>query len=264
MACPITSATSSAAPATSSNRAPLRQQFPRLLTLSRANTYTGVTTIQTGTLSLGSTGSLASSRIQVNSGAIFAVNPAGTTIRAGQTLSGSGTVTGPITIAGTISPGNSPGILTTAAETWDGGGTYVWELNSATGSAGTNWDLLNIGGTLTINSSLANPFVIDVRSLGFDNLAGLRREFRSQHDLHVGNRHGERWDHRLQRGQVRHRYLRLLQRPGHEWLRDLAKPRRQQPEPYLHRRPRARDLGSVLSDGLLTVAVMRKRRKVPQ
>ncbi len=105
------------------------------------------------------------------------MNPAGTTIRAGQTLSGSGTVTGPITIAGTISPGNSPGILTTVAETWDGGGTYLWEINSATGTAGTNWDLLDIGGTLTINSSVANPFVVDVHSLGFDNLPGVAANF---------------------------------------------------------------------------------------
>jgi autotransporter-associated beta strand protein len=63
-------------------------------TLTSSNTYTGDTVVNAGELKVN--GSIASSEVTVNSGAI---------------LSGSGTVGG-ISGAGSINPGNSPGILT--------------------------------------------------------------------------------------------------------------------------------------------------------
>lgn len=125
-------------------------------TLSGANTYTGATTVSGGTLLVN--GSLAvESSVSVGDA----------------TLGGSGVVNGPVTLnsGGKISPGNSVDDLTTGAQTWNSGSTYVWELNDATGVAGggvaptAGWDLLNINGALTISASEASPVVIDIASL---------------------------------------------------------------------------------------------------
>ena len=78
------------------------------LTLSAANTYTGSTTINAGTLALGSTGAIANSRnIAVAGGAGFDVSavPGGFVLGAAQTLSGSGVVNGAVAVNGTIEPG---------------------------------------------------------------------------------------------------------------------------------------------------------------
>lgn len=132
------------------------QQTSGTTVLSGTNTYTGATTIAGGTLIVNGS---------IDTSALASI--------VGGVLAGSGTV-GAVAIqnGGTISPGNSPGILNTGSETWDGGGIYVWELNSATGTTGTNWDSLNITGTLTIHSAIENPFVIELRSLTLDNHAG--------------------------------------------------------------------------------------------
>ena len=127
--------------------------------LSGTGTHTGPTIINGGTLVVNGTN--ASSAVTINATGI---------------LGGHGTV-GSVTInsGGTISPGNSPGTLTTGNETWNGGGSYVWELNDATGTAGTNWDLLSIGGSLDIAASgldAANTFTIYLTSLNGSNVGG--------------------------------------------------------------------------------------------
>ena len=126
------------------------------LTLTGANTYTGATTINAGTLTVGvaGVGSITNSAVTVNNTG---------------TLKGSGT-TGAVTInsGGTISPGNSVGTINnTGTVTYNGGGKYVWEINDATGTAGTSpgWDLQNITGGLTIASAPGNTFAIDITSL---------------------------------------------------------------------------------------------------
>jgi autotransporter-associated beta strand protein len=86
-----------------------------ILTLSAANTYTGATNIDAGTLVL--TGSIsASNLITVDSGATFDVSGVGGgfSLGATQTLAGDGTVVGGVsTSVGTkLSPGQSPGTLT--------------------------------------------------------------------------------------------------------------------------------------------------------
>ncbi len=127
------------------------------LTLSAANTYSGDTTVNAGTLHL--TGSALNSAFTVNSGG---------------TLSGTGTL-GPLTInsGGLLSPGSSPGILTSGAQTWNGGGSLLWEINNATGTAGatsgTGWDLLSLSGPLTIAANASSPFTINLTSLSAAN-----------------------------------------------------------------------------------------------
>jgi len=132
------------------------------LTLSGTNTYNGATMISAGTLNL--SGSAANSAFTV----------------AGGTLSGSGTL-GALTIdsGGTLAPGNSPGMLHAGATTFAGGGSYLWEINDANGAAGaaTGWDLLSISGGLTITSTSANRFTIDLTSLASGNAAGAAAGF---------------------------------------------------------------------------------------
>lgn len=131
------------------------------LTLTGTNTFSGATAINGGRLVLN--GSAANSAFTVN---------------AGGTLSGSGTV-GTLTIAsgGILSPGNSPGILSAGATTFAAGGSLVFELNSATGSAGTNWDLLSISGALNIAATSGNTFTLSLTSLTLGNVAGQAANF---------------------------------------------------------------------------------------
>ena len=95
------------------------------------------------------------------------------TVNSGGTLAGGGSTDGLITLnsGSVISPGSSPGTLATGSETWNGGASYLWEINdSATWPDGANkgmdpgWDWLDITGTLTIASTALNPFIIDIDS----------------------------------------------------------------------------------------------------
>jgi len=84
-----------------------------------------------------------------------------------------------ITLAGgTLAAGNSPGELTVTGNViWGGGGSYDWEINSFPGVAGTNWDFLDIGGSLTIDATAGNRFIIDVISLLANNNPGAASGF---------------------------------------------------------------------------------------
>jgi fibronectin-binding autotransporter adhesin len=99
-------------------------------TLSLANTYTGPTNVNAGTLIVtGST--VAASTVTVASGA---------------TLGGTGTVSGAITVSGRIAPGTTGiGELKTGAVTWNSGNAWQFDLAAAAGSA----DKLAITGNFT-------------------------------------------------------------------------------------------------------------------
>ena len=126
-------------------------------TLGDTNSYTGTTTVNTGTLALSGAGSINKTpAITVASGATLdaSVRTDGTlTLFSGQTLNGFGTVKGVLTVAGfsTVAPGSVSGlgILTvTSAATL--GGTNVMKINK---TSGTN-DVLSVGGTLTLGGTL--------------------------------------------------------------------------------------------------------------
>jgi autotransporter-associated beta strand protein len=102
------------------------------VTLTGANTYTGNTSVNAGTLIVN--GSISTSIVNVASGA---------------TLGGIGTV-GPLTIqsGGIVAPGNSPGILTVDGN-YTQVGVYRTEIEGTT--AGSGYDQISVAGTVNIS-----------------------------------------------------------------------------------------------------------------
>jgi autotransporter-associated beta strand protein len=151
--------------------------------LTGVNTYSGATTINGGRLQVDSAGSISNSAgVVINGlGADLRWNSATAfdrplTFTQG-TISGSGSIGVPVTVAANtfISPGNSPGIQTySSGLTWNPGGTYVWETNALTGTAGTNWDMIAVsGGALNLSGlSDTNKFILDLTTLAAGDVAG--------------------------------------------------------------------------------------------
>lgn len=112
-------------------------------TLSLANSYTGTTTVNAGTLAVGVGGSGSiTSNVTVNSGG---------------TLGGSGTITGTVTVksGGTHNAGNSPGIQTISGNvSYESGSIFAWDLASnSIGTRGTDYDGVTVtSGDLTVTS----------------------------------------------------------------------------------------------------------------
>ncbi|MEI6657979.1 MAG: autotransporter-associated beta strand repeat-containing protein, partial [Planctomycetota bacterium] len=154
------------------------------LTLTSSANYTLGTTVNGGTLSLGSNASLASSSfVSVAAGATFDVRsvPGGFTVAPTQSVAGLGTVAGSMTVGGgaTVAPGTAPGTsigtLTVSQNvTMGSGGNYNWQMLSGTGTAGTSasWDLLAASGTLAIASTALDPFKINLWTLVSTSTAG--------------------------------------------------------------------------------------------
>lgn len=97
--------------------------------------------------------------------------------RQGSLLTGTGTVSHAAELFGTVSPGTSSGNdigeLNFASNlSLANDGIYLWQINNVNGTAGVNWDLLDVAGNLNITATASNPFVIrpdDVGSTGFDS-----------------------------------------------------------------------------------------------
>ena len=139
-----------------------------VLTIGKKLKHHGKTHIKKGKLKLKDANALPnSSFIEVDLGAVLDVSEAGFTLASGQTLGGSGTILGDLIVASgaTLAPGSSPGTLSTGDQTWEGGGTLNIELDNATGVAGTNWDLLDISGLLSITATSGDPFQIALNTL---------------------------------------------------------------------------------------------------
>ena len=147
----------------------------------------GATVSVADTLKIWGTGS-----VEVNSGMISAggIENAGTLLNngtiagdlvnlAGGVVEGSGIFEGAVTIGdgSVVSPGNSPGTTTWGSGVLEGGGGLLWEINDAEGIAGSNWDLINVDGTLGITATAGNPFLIDMDSLLSDDTPGLLANF---------------------------------------------------------------------------------------
>ena len=151
------------------------------LTLTGSSSYTGHTHVSGGVLAVGAAGSLNStSGITVNGSTAWLAYNAATalsqplTLTQG-TLSGTGTIGTAVAIGsgGFHSPGNSPGIQAVASEAWNPGGTYVWELNSLEGAAGTNWDQITVAGLLDLGAlSTINRFNLNLVTLTGSNTSG--------------------------------------------------------------------------------------------
>jgi hypothetical protein len=76
------------------------------------------------------------------------------TVAAGAVLGGSGTIGGVTTVTGTLSPGNSPGVLTIASLVLSPSSTVLMEITGTT--AGTLYDQVSIlsGGSIAYDGTL--------------------------------------------------------------------------------------------------------------
>jgi hypothetical protein len=73
---------------------------------------------------------------------------------------------------GTVSPGDDASVaaLTTGAQKWEAGGTYVWNLADDTVGGGTSGDVLHMpAATLTVNATALARFKLKLDSLGHLN-----------------------------------------------------------------------------------------------
>jgi len=146
---------------------------PGRLTLNAANTYTGATRVNAGTLALGSNGSIAnSSSIRIENGARLDVSGReGFTVGETQTLSGGGNVSGHVSISGVHSPGFSPGLqIFEDGLSYNTGAVFVWELigNTVEGR-GINFDAVDVtGGTLAIAAGVTAELVFNLEDSAVD------------------------------------------------------------------------------------------------
>lgn len=116
----------------------LTKDGPGIQTLSGNNTYTGLTTVQRGTLILN--GSVAGDVL---------VNPRGI-------LKGNGVIAGNLTNLGTIAPGQGIGTLTVLSNFVNDSGNYEVEVNGLGQS-----DLINVVGTTTLNGGTVIVSTVD-------------------------------------------------------------------------------------------------------
>lgn len=150
------------------------------LSLAGANAFSGAITVSTGTLALGALNALAgATAITLRSGSILDVSSvSGFTLGAAQTLAGSGSLQGDLSSGGTLSPGQSPGVLTIHGDaTWLSGGNYNWQIVDADAGAGSGWDTLVIDGTLDLGHlTSAAPYQLNLWSLAAITPADLNGE----------------------------------------------------------------------------------------
>lgn len=134
----------------------LVQNGSGVISLIASNTYTGPTTINSGTLLV--------------DGAISGGGSVNNTT--GSTLGGNGTITGAINAGGQINPGDVNAIGTLNANgnvTLASGASLKFDLNSADPTQGTGInDLLQVGGNLTLNNNTLNINIRGIPSPGFN------------------------------------------------------------------------------------------------
>ena len=115
------------------------------LELTGANTYTGGTFIQSGT-------------VRINNGTGSAFGVGAVTVASGATLTGAGSISGAVQMNGTWAPGNSPGLVTVDSNVvlngildMELGGL----LRATSGTAGSGYyDAINVTNALTLGGTL--------------------------------------------------------------------------------------------------------------
>lgn len=130
-------------------------------TLTGVNTYTGITNVNSGTLAIGTGGSISSSPvINVASGSTLDITAAGLTLASSQTLIGNGTVSGTLTTSSgaKIAAGNTPTTATGNAIT---GAVGTLSVSSLTLASGTTLDFEFGTGNDQITVSDSNGLVIN-------------------------------------------------------------------------------------------------------
>jgi len=130
---------------------------------------TNITVSTDGTVSVSSATRPATATLDVKSGATL-LNNSTTTVYSGGNLimngtggavvverngllGGSGAV-GDLNLksGAFLTPGNSPGLLMASSASWAVNSTYQWQIDNATGTAGTNWDLFSVTGALDMSA----------------------------------------------------------------------------------------------------------------
>jgi autotransporter-associated beta strand protein len=152
-----------------------------IFTIKGVNTYTGPTSIYSGTLKLDSAGSIAGNVIDVKAGTFDVSSLSNYSLNYGQTIKGNGSILGSMTVLGTVQPGESPGILNTGNVIFGSGSMLDIELAGTT--PGTLYDVLNSSGAINLQNgsefklSLLNGYTpsegdtFDV--LNFSSLSGM-------------------------------------------------------------------------------------------
>jgi hypothetical protein len=144
-------------------------------------TATGVTLGGTGTMKITGNSTNFTETITTADTVKLVVNStlgvgAGVNVGSGSLLGGSGSI-GALTVntGGTLSPGNSPGLLTAASATFQSGSNLNWEIFNAVGTAGEEWDLLSVTGDLNVSALASGSMNLVLKSLSAlpDNIGAL-------------------------------------------------------------------------------------------
>jgi Ca2+-binding RTX toxin-like protein len=120
----------------------------------------GTVTVSGGTFSLGSGTSVNyGTTVDVATGGTLDVNGQTETLTqvtvSGGSLIGTGTLNTPVTVtSGSVAPGNSPGIIATGDLDLGAGSSFDVELNTTYTTAGTDYDQLDVTGTVTLGATL--------------------------------------------------------------------------------------------------------------
>jgi autotransporter-associated beta strand protein len=125
-------------------------------TLTGANSYTGTTTVNAGTLTLGNASALGTSSATVTGGALNLNGQSianAVSVGAAGTLTGSGS-TGAATLAGGLTPGGTgSGLITLASATVASTSAITLQL-PATGTRGSSYDAVTVSGTLALDGTI--------------------------------------------------------------------------------------------------------------
>lgn len=145
--------------------------------LSHTLVSSGTLEIATGTMLTGNGNmTLATGSELIANGTL---NGSGSLVLNGGLLGGSGNINRAFTLdtGDILSPGNSPGMLSTHGQAWAGGGQIRFEINDASGIEGENWDYVDIEGALDLVATSVNKFWIKLASLNLSNEPGLAEGF---------------------------------------------------------------------------------------